>query len=221
MKTILILSFATLFGTTLKSQTTEKGTLFTGLSSQLSFPGANLASLSYGTTKFYSNDPTFIESDPATSFSTNLAPRLGYFLIDNFATGLNFSYAYQHLKSADKTFTENQSTILFGPFVRYYYPLNKFLIYIEAQAAWGQAHYKSVSTTDGLLGFNSDYKTRAFMSNLNIGLSLAIAEKSFIDLGIGYSIQQNWIPSSIYEEYTLSKGAHLSIGFSFLFGKSE
>lgn len=93
MKNVLILSFAILLGTSLKAQSTEKGTLITGLSSKLSFPGADIASLSFGTTNFYSNDPDFVEGDPATSFSVNLSPRVGYFLVDNFAAGLNFSYA--------------------------------------------------------------------------------------------------------------------------------
>jgi hypothetical protein len=50
----------------------------------------------------------------------NIAPAIGYFLIDNFAAGLGADFTLNSVTEPNKDKTED-SDILFGPFARYYF----------------------------------------------------------------------------------------------------
>jgi hypothetical protein len=61
------------------------------------------------------------EGPSSTQF--NVAPNLGYFLADNFVLGIGLDYTLSSVKQPNEDRTDD-SDLLFGPFGRYYFPLN-------------------------------------------------------------------------------------------------
>jgi hypothetical protein len=53
----------------------------------------------------------------------NVAPNIGYFVFDRFAAGLGLDYTLNSVTEPNKDETKD-SDLLFGPFLRYYLPLN-------------------------------------------------------------------------------------------------
>lgn len=62
------------------------------------------------------------EEEGLSAQQVNIAPAIGYFVLDNFAAGLGADYTLNTVTEPgqDKT---TDSDLLFGPFARYYFPL--------------------------------------------------------------------------------------------------
>ena len=94
-------------------------------------------------------------SEGATKYTTGrISPQIGYFLADNLAIGLNLSYVAE--KSTDEgevifngntlklTDTQTNSTMAFGPFVRYYKPVGERAAFFgQAVVGFGTKKYES------------------------------------------------------------------------------
>ena len=63
-----------------------------------------------------------LEGEGLTAKQVNIAPAIGYFVLDNFALGLGADYTLNTVTEPgqDKT---TDSDLLFGPFARYYFPM--------------------------------------------------------------------------------------------------
>lgn len=62
------------------------------------------------------------EGEGLTARQFNIAPAIGYFVVDNLALGLGADFTFNKVKEPNEDET-NDSDLLFGPFVRYYMPL--------------------------------------------------------------------------------------------------
>ncbi len=94
-------------------------------------------------------------SEGATKNTTGrISPQIGYFIADNLAIGLNLSYvAQKSIYESEVTFnstttkltdTETNSTMTFGPFVRYYKPVGERAAFFgQAGVGFGSTKYKS------------------------------------------------------------------------------
>ena len=59
------------------------------------------------------------EGQGPSALQISFAPKIGYFLQDNFALGLGMDLTFSSLKEPNQDRTDD-SDLLFGPFVRYY-----------------------------------------------------------------------------------------------------
>ncbi len=138
---------------------TNQGKFLLGLSS-------DIFSLGYTSLKTKSDSGGSEDADKL--FSVNLSPKVGYFVIDNLAIGLDFGVGL----IANSIGTDNSNTtawISAGPFVRYYVPTSKVLPFLELGGALGSQ------------GTNTTVKYGG-----GIGLAVPLGEKVMVDVLAGY-----------------------------------
>lgn len=120
-------------------------------------------------------------SDPDKVFSINLTPRIGYFIFDNFASGLDFTLGFSRAITGGGDNVMNATLMGVGPFLRYYFPTQKLLPFVEAQYSIGSAKYD--------WDFVSDQgETHTFWQQygISIGLGIPLGDKVSFDTQIGY-----------------------------------
>lgn len=110
-KTALFLCFSTLLYFTASAQILDKGNFMIG--STVGFSTANSKVSTGGE-----------ESEGLRAQQFNVAPAIGYFVLNNFALGLGADFTLNSVTepSQDKT---TDSDLLFGPFARYYLPMGE------------------------------------------------------------------------------------------------
>lgn len=156
----------------------EKGSIMAGVSSAVAMGGSwgsGLMSLGFNTTKYK------IGSDPAEAeyktTSYNLLPKGGYFVIDNLVAGLEVvitGYTEKDVEDDDKW---GESLIGAGPYVRYYYPLDKIYPFAEAEFLFGS--YKDSYTDD-------EYKAGVMMYGISLGAAVPLGSMVTVDILAGY-----------------------------------
>lgn len=159
---------------------TESGTILLGTSSSIvgaNFSllpeSANNAGISFGSTKFKS-DSFESESEGVTAF--NLAPKIGFFVVDGALIGFDLSFAYLKGESDDDPITG----ISFGPFFRYYFSTANFRPFAQAQVGVGQISF----------GPDDNDKTNILTYGGGVGGSIFVGEKVAIDFMAAFNHQQ-------------------------------
>lgn len=117
------------------------------------------------------------------TFSFNLLPRAGYFIIDNLVVGLDLLVSMNSEKSADREDKDSETTLAIGPFARYYYPLEKIYPFVEASVGLGTWKETWVNGSD------EEYKESLTIFGIGVGASAPLGEKVLIDALIGYASQ--------------------------------
>ncbi|QNR23110.1 outer membrane beta-barrel protein [Croceimicrobium hydrocarbonivorans] len=214
MKKTLILSFCFLCAIGLKAQI-EKGNFLTGIGSQIVSGGAQTNSISFTTyTVRYSNpDQDLSDQDKLSSF--HISPRIGYFIFDHFATGINFSYYYAKSEVPDWSTTKTNQYLV-GPFVRYYYPFEKFWLFSEIDCAFG-----GTKTSFQVINYNEqEYNSTLFKYQFALGIAMPLHEKISLDLGFSYSSstadEPDFLP--LYDKVQ-TRGFGLNLGLSIFLGR--
>lgn len=189
-----------LFSIFLNAQT-EKGKLLIGMSTTLSSIGTGPEMFGAG----FSSTQTKVGSEssaPTKSYGVNIVPKVGYFIVDKLALGLdiNFSYSSMDIKSTE----EFQSTTFggIGIFSRYYMPVSRIYPFVEIDAGIGIASIKSESQ-------NNDSDSQSFFYNLGAGIGLAVplGEKVTIDLIAGYDFIKE-LPNETYFDQRIESTIH-------------
>lgn len=186
----------------------EKGNLLLGVTSTVALSGSmssEFLSLSFVKIKYkYGSDPAE-DSYKMTSF--NFLPKAGYFVADNLVTGLQMiasGYKETDLEY-DDTYKEN--TLGIGPFVRFYYPLDKFYPFIEAESVFG---------TIREAWYSEDAKSPFLLLGVSIGASLPLGDKVTFDAAAGYlrsSVKNTNVETEESYHY-ITSGFGLRIGFT-------
>lgn len=171
---VLMVSFATI---TAQPQL-EKGNLLLGATSTVALSGSmssELVSLGFVKIKHkYGSDPA---EDAYKMTSYNFLPKAGYFVTDKLAAGLQAVVSGYTEKDLEYDETYKESTIGVGPFVRYWYPLDKFYPYIEAESLFG-------TVTESWYGDKE--KSPLVMLGILIGAALPLSDNSTFDVAAGY-----------------------------------
>jgi hypothetical protein len=170
----------------LLSAQTNKGRIMIGASSNIGLTGSgsDLMSIGFTTVKEKSDDNAFVEPELEKSFNINLVPRVGYFVADNFAIGLDLNLAFSSNSNEDSDFTFTQTVFSVGPFARYYIPTSTVLPFLEVSGSFGSVKSKIDS------GDNS-FPTQEDTFNLinfggGVGLAAPLGEKVTFDVSAGY-----------------------------------
>jgi opacity protein-like surface antigen len=201
-KIIVVIAVGLLFGFAAKSQT-QAGKIIVG--------GASAFDLSFFTTKDKPDQGTSAPDTKNTSF--NLQPEVGYFVIDNLAVGamLNAGYSHSKQEANSRTFENNSSQFLVGPFAKYYVGSSNLKPFIEADILFGSG--KNVLKETG----NDDTTTKTSIFGFAVGAGAAyfITDNVSLDFGLAYMNLTD--KNKDTKDKTTNGGISIQAGFNFLF----
>jgi hypothetical protein len=173
---------------------TNQGKFLLGLSSDI---------LNFGYTTYKTKSDAYESGEVSKSFNVNLSPKIGYFLIDNLAIGLDFGVGFiaHNFGSGDFNTT---ATISAGPFVRYYVPTSKVLPFIELGGSFGSMG------NDNIINYGG-----------GIGLAVPLVERVMVDFLAGYhSVTYKSRENNENNERTVMGTLGLNVGFIILLGSN-
>ena len=160
------------------------------------------------------------EGDGPSSSQFNLAPNVGYFVVDQFALGIGMDYTFSAIKEPSEDRNED-SNLLFGPFLRYYVPVgDDMAVFLQTDFGFGNA-------TDDQMISGERQRISSNIFALGVGPGFTIFSNSAI--GIEALFKYNFARSSFDTEInvvkttttTTSNQFDLSIGVQFYFGGVE
>lgn len=181
----LFLSLFFVINFTLLNAQTEQGKILVGVSSTLSLAGtgSDIMTLGYSNTKYKSDADGFEESDPDKTVSINLLPKVGYFVVDNLAFGLDINLSLSNKTDGENNGKFTQKLFSAGPFLRYYIPMGKVLPFYEVNGSFGSVK----STYEPAIGETNDDKSSIMSFGAGLGLAVPIGEKVTFDILAGYN----------------------------------
>ncbi|MCU0457847.1 MAG: hypothetical protein MUE37_01990 [Bacteroidales bacterium] len=186
----------------------EKGKILAGVTSTLAMggsEGSELFGLGFGSTKYKHGSEA-----PEThykSFTYNILPKGGYFVMDNLVAGLEIALSGHRERDVEDDDVYKMSDLGFGPFVRYYYPLEKIYPFAEAELLFG-----SHRDTWG----DEVEKYPMLIIGFSLGAALPLGEMVTVDGSIGYTRAQ-WTWEDVEEggsNKEICSGLGIRIGFS-------
>lgn len=178
-----ILALSLIFlGNMLLSAQTGKGALLIGESVTVNLGGITLpTTLNLGWGTYTTKSDTDEDYSSSKRFSLNISPKLGYFVVNNLAVGIDFGIVNSKYKSdnADYIWKYNQFTA--GPFLRYYIPTQKILPYVEVSYGIGSSKHKTENNSDENV---TKYRNQQY--GFGIGMGVPLGEKVTFDTLLGY-----------------------------------
>ena len=79
------------------------------------------------------------EGEGPSTTQFNIAPKVGYFIVDNFALGIGLDYTFSEVRDPNLNRTKD-TDLLFGPFARWYLPVGKDIaVFLEGNFGFGTA----------------------------------------------------------------------------------
>jgi hypothetical protein len=183
----------------------QKGNILVGVSSSIAIGGSedsHLMSLGFVKSNYkYEGETTSSYSD----FVFNILPKGGYFVMENLVAGLQVLLTGYSEKEADTDYKYSESTLGVGPWVRYYYPLEKFYPFAEGGVLLGSYNNSY-----------NEYKEFMFMFGLSAGAAFPIGNNVTFDAMIGYSRTSYQPKGDVeYESHnSVCSGVGFSLGIS-------
>src|SRR4030043_1674171 len=148
MKKLLILITACcIFSLLSMNAQISQGKIIIGMSSSVSIlgTGSNLLSIGFSSIKYKSDASGYEEPEPDKLTQIVLLPRAGYMITDNLALGLDLDIALYHIKDGEDGSTYDITIMGAGPFARFYLPMEKVNLFLEAGGTIGSLNSKSKS----------------------------------------------------------------------------
>jgi hypothetical protein len=144
---------------------------------------------------------------PIKLTSYNFLPKAGYFVTDNLAAGLQAVVSGYTEKDLEYDDTYKERTIGIGPFVRYYYPLDKFYPFAEAELLFGTVRE---------FWYGDDEKTPFIMVGVMVGAALPLGDNVTFDAAAGYlrSSMKNTDAETEEKVFFITSGFCLRMGFT-------
>ncbi len=192
---------------------TNQGKLLVGISS-----GSDIFDIGYTTSKQKSDSNG--SEDPSKSFSTNLHPNMGYFIVDNLAIGLDLSVGLTIYKTGSDDIKITSTNLSAGPFVRYYVPVSNVLPFAELRGSFG-THKSKFDYSDNtyLEDFEDNMGIMTFGGG--IGLAAPLGERVMVDILAGYhSVRYKEREDNVDNERTINGTLGLEVGFVIILGSN-
>ena len=152
------------------------------------------------------------------TFSINLLPRVGYFVIDNLALGLDFVIFSSFRRTSNDAAKFNLALFSVGPFVRYYIPTKKVLPFAEINYSIGSE--KLVSRTE-LNGEERTFKYAVKFYGLGLGVAIPLGEKVSFDALVGYQNYINKFREDETNNRIVAGTVGLKLGFTVFLGPNK
>lgn len=186
----------------------QKGKILTGVTSTMAIGGSwgsELFGLGAFKTKYKYGTVT---EDAYNSIVFSILPKAGYFFMENLAGGLELVFTGVGRKDIDDGDKDRESIMAIGPFVRYYYPLDKFYPFAEVEAMFG-------SWAEGEPG-DPSFKEGLFLFGVYLGAAYPLGDKVTFDGVIGYS-RASWTYKAYEgegEAKSIAGGLEIRAGFT-------
>ncbi|WP_158860231.1 outer membrane beta-barrel protein [Lunatibacter salilacus] len=197
---------------------TDKGRMLLGASSDLGLTGAGLLDIGYSSTKSKLDGASYVEDNSSKITNISLLPKIGYFVADNLALGLDFTFASAKAKGGISNSESTSRLLSTGPFARYYIPTAKVLPFVEVNSSFGRRTNTVKYKDDPNL---EDYNAKTNISSFGggIGLAVPLGEKVAFDILAGFNSltlnRKNQTPPN-FRQVTNSLG--LKVGFTMFLG---
>lgn len=216
MKFFLSFLFVVIFCSLIQAQT-EKGRIIIGMSTTLSTigTGPELLGIGFSSTQVKIGDNT---SEPIKKYGVNAVPKIGFFVEDNIAIGIDGNYSYSSMEIVYNGSKETSNFGGIGVFGRSYFPFSKVIPFIEIDAGIGKA---IVETKSGNT-YESDSKSESDFFNFGggLGLALPLGKRTTLDFFVGYDFIQEKLDQTYYGKEVVSSTHSLGfeIGIMILLG---
>ncbi len=175
MKYILLIVSLIIISWSIKAQTT-KGNIMLGVASNMNLPDNSSAIMNLGLSNSKRN------AMETSSSSINLSPRLAYFVSNNFSVGLDLVFSLSNFE--DDNFRNENSTILFGPSVKYYIPTSSVFPFIEINGSFGKMN-STIIVPASNQSFNSLSRLTSFGGG--VGIAVFLGERVALDILAAYN----------------------------------
>jgi hypothetical protein len=152
---------------------------------------------------------TYSNSETEHVRSLSLSPKVGYFLVKNFAAGIALpaSFSKQRIKPLA---TSTSHSLGLGPFVRYYLPVDeKLFVLCEVSYLWTSSHTRLVLDNNAGTNENNQWLRQI---RAGAGLAYFCTRNLAVELLINYQRYRG--PSLSKNDGVVCEG-----GFQFYFGK--
>ncbi len=156
------------------------------------------------------------ESGPS-SLQLGISPNVGYFLTDAFVLGIGLDYTFSRLSEPNEDRTDD-SDFLFGPFMRYYFPLeNNMAFFVEADFGFG-------NSSDDLIvgGGQQKLNTNIFAIGAGPGFTIYSDNAIGIEALFKYNFARSEFTTDIdqvtTETITKTGQFDIALGIQFYFG---
>lgn len=216
MKTINVLTgIIFIFNLTLINAQTEQGKVLLGISSGLNLGGGgvNLMNIQFSNTKQKSDANGNQGLAPTKSTGFNFLPRIGFFVANNFAIGLDLDILYDK-EDGGIQYKSSDLLYLAGPFVRYYIPTASVKPFFEVKGSYGVENSKMTFS-------NQETSTKMGISMVSggVGLATPLGKKVNFDTILGYSSEvlkdKKNNPNNLR---SITGSFSISLGFTVLLG---
>lgn len=168
--------------------------------------------IGFGTNTYKSDN----SEDPSSEkfLTLNFIPKAGYFFADNLAVGLDMNLMY--LRNKDEHYTYSVNMLGAGPFIRYYYPMDRVMPFLEVNSSFGRGRNRSYSDAT-----DNEYESVFYLNSFGCGTGIAIllSQKVSFDVIAGYNrvVMKDLEDNDLnYRHITESLG--LKLGFTVILG---
>ena len=150
------------------------------------------------------------------SSQINIAPSVGYFILDDFAIGISMDYTFNNVVEEGEEKVKD-SDLLFGPFARYYLPLGDDMAFIlEANVGFGNA-----TDVANINGDNQSIKANIFAFGVGPGFTIISGEAIGLEALIKYNYARGNFDTQIagvhQKTTSITNQFDFSIGLQFYF----
>lgn len=209
IKIFLIISFLFSTNTQFLFSQTERKKILVGITSTITNTG--LPRFGFQTEKRKGDG---FESDTEKTLNLNLSPKVGFFLFDKWAFGVEGNFSFLSKKN-DSVFGDDITGTFFlaGPFVRYYLGQNNVRPFAEVGALLGKGKFKFDDPDPN--GFDRTLNSNHFSYGGGVGIATLLGNKVSIDTILAYN---SFIDKSTDDnpdnERTITSGIYIKLGFS-------
>ncbi|WP_304516871.1 hypothetical protein [Cecembia rubra] len=217
MKKILLILIAQFFVFNVQAQM-EKGRFLIGAGTNFGVSdNSGMMNLSFSTTRSEFEDGS--SSGEGKDNAIFIAPKAGYFLMENLAVGLDFAlgWGWSYMPTSDFDFKSRNSLFGLGPFVRYYVPTGKILPFAEINSIFGSQNMKS--EIEGGVGSGISLENNISFTHIGggLGLALLLGDQSSLDLVLNYN--SNRRHNETLGVKTRQNTLGIKVGFTVFLGK--
>ncbi|OFX42212.1 MAG: hypothetical protein A2046_03860 [Bacteroidetes bacterium GWA2_30_7] len=117
-------------------------------------------------------------------FNISLNPKIGWFVINNFAIGVGTGYSYFYSKQFSSPYSpyisfQNSNTLELGPFLRYYGPIKKHAVFAHICPLFGNSFIKEKNSNSKKYHLS---KSQFFNFNIGMGYTYFITKNVGIEI---------------------------------------
>lgn len=201
----------------------KQGNTLVGLSTTLNVAsnGSDIMGLGFTTVKYKSDAEGFSEADADKMRQFNLAPKVGYFVMDNFAVGVDLYIAYNWEKegSAEDVYARTLFTV--GPYLRYYFATSIARPFVETSATFGGVKNK-YDYSDDSYWEDEEYKSSLWTLSGGLGLGNPLGHRAFFETFVGYqSLTIKDRDDNPDNNRTIVNTVGIKLGVSVVLGRSK